>query len=87
MAGSATSAAAADSVEKGRAKASRRVREYIGAQGDLGATDDEVERALGMRHQTASARRRELYLTGAVIDSGLRRATSSGRLATVWVAS
>lgn len=48
------------------------------------STDDEVEDILGLRHQTASARRRELVLLGLVKDSGERRFTSSGRKATVW---
>jgi len=51
-----------------------------------GATDDEIEVALGMRHQTASARRRDLVLSGLAKDSGKRRKTRSGRSATVWVA-
>lgn len=49
-----------------------------------GGTDDEIEMLLGLRHQTASARRRELVLLGAVEDSGERRVTSSGRMAIVW---
>lgn len=55
--------------------------------GPQGATDAEVEAALGMRHQTASARRRDLVKADLVTDSGQRRATDSGRQATVWVAS
>lgn len=51
-----------------------------------GSTDDEIEIALGLRHQTASARRRELVLLGQIYDSGQRRRTSSGRAAVVWVA-
>jgi len=61
-----------------------RVYEYIASQGELGATDDEIELALTMKHQTASARRRELVLKGDIIDSGKTRVTSSGRKATVW---
>jgi len=62
------------------------VYQYIKGQGTRGATDNEVERVLDMRHQTASARRRELYLGGWVKDSGARRPTDSGRPAIVWVA-
>lgn len=51
-----------------------------------GMTDDEVEVALDMRHQTASARRRELVKAGRVRDTGRRRNTRSGRPATVWEA-
>ncbi len=83
VAGSDTSALAGDSV-LGSARSKRRaVYDHICATG--GATDDEVEVALDMRHQTASARRRELVLSGAVHDSGERRNTRSGCAATVWV--
>lgn len=50
-----------------------------------GATDEELERHLNGRHQTISARRRELVLKGLARDSGERRKTSSGRDAIVWV--
>jgi N6-adenosine-specific RNA methylase IME4 len=50
-----------------------------------GATCDEVEVALDLRHQTASARVNELLNDGLISDSGLRRHTRSGRAATVWV--
>lgn len=49
-----------------------------------GAIDEEIEEALDLKHQTASARRRELVLAGLVRDSGQRRRTSSGRRAVVW---
>lgn len=38
-----------------------------------------------MRHQTASARIRELVQKGRVVDSTRRRPTRSGRLAIVWI--
>ncbi len=50
-----------------------------------GFTDDDIEKATGFRHQTASARRRELVLLGMIVDSGRRRSTRSGRTAAVWV--
>lgn len=49
-----------------------------------GLTDDEIEVLTRLKHQTASARRRELVLLGLVVDSGHRRPTRSGRPATVW---
>ena len=52
---------------------------------DEGATDDELERLLQLRHQTVSARRRELVLLGKVVDSGRTRKTRSGCKAKVWV--
>lgn len=58
---------------------------YIAGQGNLGATDDEGEVALGMRCQTYTPRRNELVRLGLVVDSGRRRKTASGRNAAVWV--
>lgn len=52
-----------------------------------GLTDDELEGLTGWRHQTVSARRRELVLGGLVRDTGERRLTSSNRSATVWAAT
>ena len=49
-----------------------------------GVTCDEVERSLELRHQTASARIRELASSGLIQDSGTKRKTSSGRTAVVW---
>lgn len=63
-----------------------RVLEAIQGAGDDGMTDDEIEALLHLRHQTASARRRELVRGGFVRDSGERRKTRSGCSATVWVA-
>lgn len=71
----------AESVDKLRAIVLGVVRE----RGATGATCDEIEVALGMRHQTASARVNELMEDGRVVDSGERRKTRSGRKATVWI--
>lgn len=49
-----------------------------------GATCDSLEHVLGMRHQTCSARIRELVLNGSIKDSGERRPTRSGRNARVY---
>jgi len=84
VAGSDTSEAAADSIIGDRARMQTMVYECIGATGIHGATDDEVEAMTGLRHQTASARRRELVQKGRVVDTGMRRKTRSGRPATVW---
>lgn len=54
--------------------------------GRRGATCWEVEVDLQMRHQTASARIRELALSGHLVDSGERRKTGSGSSAVVWIA-
>ena len=61
----------------------RRVYDAIAEVGEHGITDDALETRLGLRHQTVSARRRELVLLGLLRRVGERR-TSSGRLAAVW---
>ncbi len=83
VAGSATSKAAGKSVD--RVSMGQRVLNHIVWNTSYGCTDDELEQDLNMRHQTVSARRRELVLLGKVVDSGRTRATRSGRQATVWV--
>ena len=82
---SETSLAAAHKIKTSAESLRGRVLQYIRDEAARGATDDELEVALDMRHQTASARRRELVLQGAIIDSGRRRKTRSGRFAKVWV--
>lgn len=52
--------------------------------GRVGKTDEEIEGALGLTHQSASARRRELVLAGLVRDSGARKRNRTGKRATVW---
>ncbi len=83
--GSDTSRAAAESMTTSAPTLRTKVLRLIIAAGPRGLTDDEIEVVTGMRHQTASARRRELVLGGKVQDSGGRRRTRSGRGATVWV--
>ena len=67
------------------------VLEAIRAAGADGMTDDEIEVKTGLRHQTASARRRELYLKGYIryrrgaTGEKTRRKTRSGRSAFVFV--
>jgi hypothetical protein len=60
--------------------------EAIKRTGSTGATCDElVEAGVLVRHQTASARLNELLNSGRIQDSGMRRRTSSGRTARVYV--
>lgn len=81
-----TSADAADSM-KGKAGAIRLdVLAFIRRRGDEGATADEVQVALGLTHQTSSARVSELANKFEMIeDSGRRRKTRSGSKAAVYV--
>jgi hypothetical protein len=75
-----TSQAAAHSLDADSLRA--KVLDFIKSRSD-GATSDEVEIALGLRHQTASARIRELVLMGRLRKPGNTRKTSSGRSAEV----
>jgi predicted transcriptional regulator len=81
-----TSKAAAESIEPSVPTLQACVMACFVAAGDDGATCDEVEQETGLRHQTASARVRELALAALIHDSGRRRKTSSGRSARVYVA-
>jgi len=81
---SPTSKAAAKSLDETPAlnRLEQLVLDTLASRGP--STDEEIEDATTMRHQTASARRRALVLKGLVLDSGETRETSSGRKATVW---
>jgi len=87
----ATSAQAAHAIRPHVGKLQQVVLDEILASGSCGMTDDDVERATDLRHQTASARRRELYLKGCIryrLDANgnkVKRKTSSGRYAFVFV--
>jgi hypothetical protein len=52
-----------------------------------GATCDETEAGLGLRHQTASARLRELFLAGWLFTTEETRLTRSHRRARVYRAT
>ena len=54
-------------------------------RGEAGLTDDEIEVATGLVHQTASARRRGLELKGCLRATGRKRPTRRGRPAGVYV--
>jgi predicted transcriptional regulator len=77
-----TSRAAAESVKPHATRLARLVLEHVRARGGL--TSAEAESELGLIHQTASARLRELVKLGLVADSGETRPTPSGRRAIVW---
>jgi hypothetical protein len=81
--GSDTSEAAAQSMMHTVGQLRTRVHRVIESS-PCGMTCDEVEVALKLRHQTASARVRELAIMGRIRDSGRRRKTRSGRSAVVW---
>jgi len=85
VAGVDTSEAAAQSVAGDAGQLREFIFDVIKGSGGGGMTCDEVEVDTGMRHQTASARIRELQQRARVVDSSRRRPTRSGRLAIVWV--
>ena len=60
---------------------------YIKAQGDSGATDEEVQIALGMNPNSERPRRIELVERELVVDSGITRRTKSGQDSIVWMAA
>ncbi len=82
--GSATSRAAARSVQHRVGTDCGRILELLIGQRSYGATCCEIERMLGLSHQTASARVRQLAKASMIEDSGSTRATRTGRQAIVW---
>ena len=82
--GSATSAAAADSLGPATLNAmQRRVYEFICR---TPSTDEEIADELAMNPSTVRPRRGELAQRGLIVEAGTRR-TSSGRMAVIWKAT
>jgi len=86
--GHGTSRDAAESMLSTAPSLELRVAQFLYGRAGSGATDDEIEVALRLKHQTASARRRTLVLAGLVTggegEGATRRKTRSGRTAYVW---
>lgn len=80
-----TSLAAEESIRPAAPRLRQQILEFLKSQEEHGATCDEVEVALGMTHQTASARFTELRARKLTRIVGERR-TRSGRKASVHVA-
>jgi len=79
--GSATSAAAADSLGPATLNAmQRRVYEFICR---TPSTDEEIADELAMNPSTVRPRRGELARRGLIVEAGTRR-TASGRMAVIW---
>lgn len=83
--GSTTSLKAADSMREKAPSDQQRVYDYIVGTGERGATDDEIEVALELIHQNASARRRALELKGDIRKTIRSRRTRHNRWAAVYV--
>ena len=80
-----TSKAAAESIVPVLGRLQAMILAHYQREKYRGATCDEVEAALGLKHQTCSARIRELRDKGLLVDSGYQRKTRSGRKAAVMV--
>lgn len=79
--GSATSAAAADSLAPATLNAmQRRVYELLCRRP---STDEEIADELSMNPSTVRPRRGELARRGLIVEAGTRR-TASGRMAVIW---
>lgn len=80
-----TSVDAAQSMKLPAAVIREQIARYVEAQNLNGATCDEVEIALGISHQTCSARFKDLKDAGRFIQTEDKRPTRSGRNAFVCV--
>jgi len=78
-----TSAEAAGSIKHRAANLRSHILAFICEH--RGSSCDRIEDELGLRHQTASARVRELFLAGHIKDVGLRAVARSGRKVIVWL--
>lgn len=65
----------------------RKVLEDIAFGADYGRTDEECQMRTGLDANTERPRRIELVEMGWICDSRLRRTTSSGSQAAVWILS
>lgn len=86
VAGSETSEDAATSMRASAGSLRAMIWQHAYQIGTFGVTCDEIEVYFNIRHQTASARIRELDLSGDLVKTGRRRLTISGRHAFVYVA-
>ena len=63
------------------------IYEWLVRRSSFGGTDEEIQTALQLDPGTARARRGELVRMKLIVDSGIKRATRSGRPARVWRAA
>jgi hypothetical protein len=82
--GGSTSRAAAREIKPEAGPLCAAVLAFLVGRGETGATDSEIQTALGLSGDTERPRRVALQRRGLVVDSGQRRRTSSGRAAIVW---
>ena len=79
-----TSRGAAKAIESCAQTLRWAVLAFLRRQGELGATDEQIQSSLALNPSTVRPRRGELVSAGLVVDSGLTRPTASGRQAIVW---
>ena len=84
---SQTSRDAAQQIETDAPTLRESVFRFLASHRGTGATDEEIQRGLGINPSTQRPRRIELVERGLVRDSGLKRRTESGRNAVVWEAA
>lgn len=82
---SPTSRASGGRIRQDAGRLEVRVLDALRDAGREGLTDAEIEEVTGLGGNTARPRRVRLVELAHVIDSGRRRRTTSGRLATVWI--
>jgi hypothetical protein len=73
------------SIESKLSDVQLQVLDLLRLAGHEGMTCDQIEQAGNLRHQTASARLYELRGLKLIETRGLRRKTTAGRTAAVWV--
>jgi hypothetical protein len=81
-----TSLAAFRGIGPDRQSLKAEIHLHLLARRERGATCEELEFGMRLRHQTCSARLYELAKEGKIVDSGERRINISGYGAIVWVA-
>lgn len=85
VSGSETSREAAASIKADTSDLRAKVFACIQSAGAFGRTDEEIQTRLSMGGSTERPRRRELQISGRIRESAMKRKTSTGRLAVVWV--
>lgn len=85
--GTPTSKAAAKSIESRAATMRGRILAFVRSRGEIGALREDIEIALDMNGSTVRPRVLELIRFGTLKELEATRATSSGRQATVLVAT
>ena len=87
VAGRSTSVLSGQQILDAMPELRRKVFAFIRNQGGRGATDDEIQHAMGLNPSTQRPRRVELEMQGFIRadPEGRTRETRSGRQAVVWV--